>query len=62
MISSILVQVFHRTMPERSQCRVFNPLSWFGDDSRGEMPRLLVIGCGPAGIQSLRIEILDDFV
>lgn len=47
-------------MPLRSQCRVFNPFSWFGDDSIGEMPRLLVIGCGPAGIQIVR-NLYKDF-
>lgn len=42
-------------MPLRGgSCRLFNPMGWFQESEPEERPRLLVIGCGPAGIQIVR--------
>lgn len=45
----------------RSHCRVFNPLGWWQEeDPEKAGRRLLVIGCGPSGIQILR-QLWKDF-
>ena len=44
---------------ENSYCRIFNPLSWL-DSEEIPMPRLLVVGSGPAGIQIVR-NLYKDF-
>ena len=45
----------------RSHCRVFNPLGWWQEEDPEKAGRwLLVIGCGPSGIQILR-QLWKDF-
>lgn len=44
---------------ENSYCRILNPLSWFNSEEM-PLPRLLVVGSGPAGIQIVR-NLYKDF-